>query len=165
MLGSSDARSLACVFMDTRVLPPRAIWKVTGISSRSRVALTTVPHADCSCVVTELDLVCAEQRLHSKLQSFQGSTEPLFDPACSCCSNPHTNPGFMEDLKHLGQPFVPLVSRHLRWKMWEQGRACSFWSLSPMLSPHMPQYSSSSSTHWRNFTTCSRSSSCCPLLR
>ena len=56
-------------------------------------------------------------------------------------------------------------STYLRWKMWEHGKACSCWSFSPMDSPHIPQYSSSSSTHCRNFTTCSLSSSCCSLLR
>ena len=49
--------------------------------------------------------------------------------------------------------------------MCEQGMACSCWFFSPMDSPHNAQYSSSSSTHWRNFTTCSRSSSCFSWLR
>lgn len=49
--------------------------------------------------------------------------------------------------------------------MWEQGKAWSCWFLSPIDSPHMPQQSSSSSTHCRNFTTCSLSSCCCSLLR
>lgn len=31
-----------------------------------------------------------------------------------CGSGGHTNPGFTEDLKHLGQPFVPFVCRHLK---------------------------------------------------
>lgn len=47
---------------------------------------------------------------------------------CGCRPNTmarrHTNPGFMDDLKHLGQPFVPFVCRHLRkqcrwsWMLW-----------------------------------------------
>lgn len=42
----------------------------------------------------------------------------------------HTNPGFREDLKHLGQPLVPFVSRHLK----TQEKPCQqsfFYYLSP----------------------------------
>ena len=39
----------------------------------------------------------------------------------------------------LGAPCPPARSPHLRWKMWEQGRACSRLFLSPMDSPHRPQ--------------------------
>lgn len=52
------------------------------------------------------------------LVSRQSGQEPYQTPHCGCRSNTmasnHTNPGFMDDLKHLGQPFVPFVCRHLR---------------------------------------------------
>lgn len=52
------------------------------------------------------------------LVSRQSGQEPHQAPRCGCRSNTrardHTNPGFMDDLKHLGQPFVPFVCRHLR---------------------------------------------------
>lgn len=48
----------------------------------------------------------------SGLESSPGAVAVAADPTGGACS--HTKPGFMDDLKHLGHPFVPLVCRHLR---------------------------------------------------
>lgn len=120
----------------TQCLSARADAAIKSLRAASSIALSCLASPPGG-AVQRGRLKTASTHLRGRLLvSRQSGKEPHQAPQCGCRSNTmardHTNPGFMDDLKHLGQPFVPFVCRHLRknragdHRQWSH-QCCEIW--------------------------------------